>query len=194
MGAQTALDARTDLRIVNHWVLLDEVLPEHGCDGRWVDAWITTAAEAAKTGHLVPPAPSAWDCPDRLPARGARRWNLPGARHRVSRATSGASSRERDDRAAPDQHGDVPRPHSARSRDLSAHTWERWTSTGTSEHPRTPKIAREDDSLYTLDTAVRLALENPSHAFTTHSVDAACPTPTRRAAAGPTALTGTHST
>ena len=46
-------------------VLLDEVPPEHGCGGRCVDAWITTAAEAAKAGHPIPPAPSTWDCPDR---------------------------------------------------------------------------------------------------------------------------------
>lgn len=46
-------------------VLLDEVPPEHGCDGRCVDAWITTAAEAAKAGQPVPPAPRTWDCPER---------------------------------------------------------------------------------------------------------------------------------
>lgn len=46
-------------------VLLDEVPPEHGCDGRCVDGWITTAAEAAKAGQPVPPAPSSWDCPER---------------------------------------------------------------------------------------------------------------------------------
>jgi hypothetical protein len=46
-------------------VLLDEVPPEHGCDGRCVDGWIATAAEATKTGQAVPPAPNTQDCPDR---------------------------------------------------------------------------------------------------------------------------------
>lgn len=46
-------------------VLLDEVPPEHGCDGRCVETWLAVAAEATKAGQPTPPAPSSWDCPDR---------------------------------------------------------------------------------------------------------------------------------
>ncbi|MET4222799.1 hypothetical protein [Oerskovia enterophila] len=46
-------------------VLLDEVPPEHGCDGRCVKTWLATATEATKADQPVPDAPSSWDCPDR---------------------------------------------------------------------------------------------------------------------------------
>ncbi|OCI31062.1 hypothetical protein [Oerskovia enterophila] len=46
-------------------VLLDEVPPEHGCDGQCVETWLAVASEATKAGQPTPPAPSSWDCPDR---------------------------------------------------------------------------------------------------------------------------------
>lgn len=46
-------------------VLLDEVPPEHGCDGQCVETWLAVAAEATKAVQHTPPAPSSWDCPER---------------------------------------------------------------------------------------------------------------------------------
>lgn len=40
--------------------------------------------------------------------------------------------------------------------EVSVRTWERWTSSGTEDRPKTPKIAK-DDGLYPFGDAVRLA-------------------------------------
>ena len=232
-------------------VLLDEVPSEHGCDGRCVDGWIATAAEAAKAGQPVPPAPSTWDCPDRrdpittsaMPAllgQVAERYGHFTAdehealdfcdeahdfRERVrrtlerpapptyvgpcrARGADGAGCdgelylREGRDGGVCRECGtgftedeqrawvasemitlrlsytETFRALKVLDLEISQRTWERWTSAGTSENPRTPKIERDDDGLYPLDAAVRLALENPKHAakrhaFTTRVLEAA---------------------
>ena len=47
--------------------------------------------------------------------------------------------------------------------EISERTWERWTSTGTMDRPRKPKIAKDDDDLYPLIEAVRMASALPKY-------------------------------
>jgi len=46
--------------------------------------------------------------------------------------------------------------------EVSGRTWERWTSSGTQDRPKEPKIAKEDD-LYPFGQAVRLAAAQPKY-------------------------------
>lgn len=44
---------------------------------------------------------------------------------------------------------------------VSMRTWERWTSAGTVDRPKTPKIAPDDDGMYSLAEAIQLTRRTP---------------------------------
>lgn len=46
---------------------------------------------------------------------------------------------------------------------ISWRTWERWTSNGTPDRPKTPKIAKDNDDLYSFKQAVELASRSAQH-------------------------------
>jgi hypothetical protein len=218
-------------------VLLDEVPPEHGCDGQCARDWF---AEAAKTPGL--PAPDVWDCPERrdpittstMPAllgqvaeryghfttdehealdfcdeahdfrervrttlerpapptyvgpcraRGADGDGCAGELY-LREGRDGGICRECGTEFTGDEqrewvagemialrltYTETFRALKVLDLEISQRTWERWTSAGTSEKPRTPKIECDGDDLYPLDAAVRLALQNPKHATKRHA-------------------------
>lgn len=61
-------------------------------------------------------------------------------------------------------YSEIPRALKVLSLDVSVRTWERWTSAGTPDQPKAPKIAKDQDGLYRIAQAIGLALQSPRHA------------------------------
>lgn len=61
-------------------------------------------------------------------------------------------------------YSEIPRALKVLGIPVSERTWERWTSAGTDEEPKEPKIAKDSDGLYGLTDVVELALQSSKNA------------------------------
>src|SRR5690606_23279920 len=60
-------------------------------------------------------------------------------------------------------YSEIPRALKVLGVPISERTWERWTSCGTDEEPKVPKIAKDATGVYSLPEVVELVLQVPRY-------------------------------